>query len=145
MTAPSRTARRRAALARAAAALLAALALSGCVLYSGEVSSSDTLAGGGNVSTSFVSAEGSDERQLATGGTGDVDVITIVSAAEGTLTVDLLDPTGAVVFSVSNRSREPVTRSDTVPTDAEGILRYRITATGARNGSFQLLYQRAAP
>ncbi|MBC8161031.1 MAG: hypothetical protein H7Z42_07410 [Roseiflexaceae bacterium] len=124
--------------------LLLALALSGCMLVSGELSSADTPAQGGNVSTSFVSAEGAETRVLATGEAGELDVITIVSADQGTLTVELLDPAGSVIYAVSSRPSEPVTKTGRVPTDANGQLRYRVSATTARNGSFQILYQRAS-
>ena len=123
-------------------ALAVIFALSGCMLVSGELTSADTPAAGGNLSTSFVSAEGSETRTLETGSAGNVDVITIVSADEGTLTVELLDPAGSVIYAVSSRPREPVTKSGSVPTDDVGRLRYRVSATGARNGGLQILYQR---
>ena len=125
-------------------ALAVIFALSGCMLVSGELTSADTPAAGGNLSTSFVSAEGSETRTLETGSAGNVDVITIVSADEGTLTVELLDPAGSVIYAVSSRPREPVTKSGSVPTDDVGRLRYRVSATGARNGGLQILYQRGS-
>ena len=125
------------------AAVLLALSLSGCMLMSGELTSADTPPTGGNVSTSFVSAEGVDTRTLETGAAGTLNVITIVSADQGSLTVELLDPNGSVVYAVTSRPQEPVTRSGSVPTNDAGELRYRVSATGARNGTFQILYQRA--
>lgn len=118
------------------------LLLSGCMLISGELTSADTPVVGGNVSTSFVSAEGGETRTLETGQAGDLNVITIVTANQGALTVELLDPNGSVVYAITSRPQEPVTKSGIVPTDTQGRLRYRLNAVGARNGSLQILYQR---
>ena len=79
-----------------------------------------------------------------TSAAGKLNVITIVSADQGALTIELLDPNGAVVYAVSSRPQTPVTKSGDVSTDAQGRLRYRVRATGARNGSFQILYQRTS-
>lgn len=123
-------------------ALAAVLLLSNCMLASGELTSIDTPQDAGNVSTSFVSAEGSDTRSITTSAAGKLNVITIVSADQGVLTIELLDSSGAVVYAVSSRPQTPVTKSGDVSTDVQGRLRYRVRATGARNGSFQILYQR---
>lgn len=120
-----------------------ALALSGCMLVSGERVSADTQAAGGNISASFVSAEGTETRTLATGTPGQLEVIAIVSVDRGELRLDILDPNGSVVFSVQGRPQEQVTRSGSVPTDAEGNLYYRVVTQGARNGNYQILYQRS--
>ena len=122
--------------------LLVAFVLSSCMLASGEVTSADTPAAGGNVSVSFVSAEGADTRSLNTGRAGTLNVITIVSADQGSLTVELLDPSNSVIYAVTSRPGEPVTKSGSVATDSSGQVRYRVSATGARNGNYQILYQR---
>ncbi len=122
--------------------LVLGLLLSGCMIASGEQTSSDTPENGGNLSTTFVSAEGSEERTLSTGAPGELNVITIVTVSQGSLQIELLDPQGSVIYAVQGRPQEQVTKSGNVPTDAEGRLRYRVSATGARNGGFQILYQR---
>lgn len=121
---------------------LAALLLGGCMLVSGEQGSSDVQPDSGNVSSSFVSAEGSQERSLATGRGGTFNVITIVAVQQGDLRVEVLDPSGSVVLAVQGRPNEQVTRTGSVPSDAQGNLRYRVSARGARDGSYQLLFQR---
>jgi hypothetical protein len=121
-----------------------ALLLSGCLLTSGERLSADTLADGGNISTSFIGAEGSDERSAETGAPGaKLNAIVIVQAERGGLRVELLNADGNVAFSVQSRPDEQVTRRGDVITDAQGRLRYRVIAQGARNGGYQVLYQRA--
>ena len=123
--------------------LLCALLLSGCMLMSGGRTSADTLPDGGNVSASFVGADGRDEQAVETGAPRSAfNTIVIVEAARGELQVELLNGDGSVAFAVKGRPDEAVTRSGSVTTDDVGQLRYRVTATGARNGSYQLLYQR---
>jgi|GEM_PF-761896 len=119
-----------------------ALLLSGCLLVSGEQSAADPHPTGGNLSTSFVSAEGDDLRTLATGaGPTVVNVILIVSIQQGELRLEVLDPKDSVVLAIDAQPDESVTKSGNVPTDDQGNLRYRVVARGARNGSFQLLYE----
>jgi len=138
MTAPNRMA----SYLRLGSFIALALLLSGCMLVSGERTAQDAQPAGGNVTTAFVSAEGSDQRLFAIGGPQrKVHVIGIVTVESGDLTVELLDPAGAVVFSIGSRPDESITRSGDVPLDSQGRLTYRVRATGARNGSFQLLYQ----
>lgn len=116
--------------------------LSGCMLISGERTAQDAQSAGGNVTTTFVSAEGSEQRSFAIGGPArEVQVIGIVAVDSGDLTVELLAPDGSVAFAIGSRPGEPVTRSGNVSLDDQGRLSYRVRATGARNGSFQLLYQ----
>jgi hypothetical protein len=123
--------------------LIIALLLSGCMLMSGERTSADTLLDGGNVSASFVGADGQQEQAVETGAVrAAFNTIVIVEAERGELQVELLNSDGSVAFAVKGRPDEAVTRSGSVTTDDNGRLRYRITATGARNGSYQLLYQR---
>ena len=121
-----------------------ALLLSGCLLTSGERPSTDALPDGGNVSSTFVGADGSGERTVETGATGaTMNAIVIVQAERGELRLELLNPDGNVAFSVQARPDEQVTRRGDVLTDEQGRLRYRVIAQGARNGGYQVLYQRA--
>lgn len=116
--------------------------LSGCLLMSGETTTIDLQEGAGNVSTRFVSAEGTDLRnhQVAAAGV-ELQVIAIVAVESGDLALDLLDPSGSVVFSVAARPGAQITRSGLVPADEQGRLRYRVTARGARDGNYQLFFQ----
>jgi hypothetical protein len=118
--------------------------LSGCLLTSGERPSMDALPDGGNVSTTFVGATGNAERTIETGASGAImNAIVIVQAERGELRIELLNPDGNVAFSVQARPDEQVTRRGDVLTDDQGRLRYRVSAQGARNGGYQVLYQRA--
>jgi hypothetical protein len=121
-----------------------ALLLTGCLLTSGERPSMDALPDGGNVSSTFVGANGNGERTVETGANGaTMNAIVIVQAERGELRLELLNPDGNVAFSVQARPDEQVTRRGDVLTDAQGRLRYRVIAQGARNGGYQVLYQRA--
>ena len=116
--------------------------LSGCMLISGEATTIDQQGRAGNLSTQFVSAEGSEERTFqASEVNGQLQVIAIVAVESGDLSIDLLDPSGSVVFSVAARPGAQITRSGLVPTDATGKLRYRVVTRGVRNGNYQLLFQ----
>ena len=121
-----------------------ALLLSGCLLVSGERSSTDSLADGGNISSSFVGADGISERTVETGaGAANLSAILIVQAERGELQLELLNADGSIALAVKSRPDEQVTRQGSVRTDDSGRLRYRVIANGARNGSHQVLYQRA--
>jgi len=121
-----------------------AILLSGCLLTSGERPSVDVLPDGGNVSTTFVGADGNGERTVETGANSTtMNAIVIVQADRGELRLELLNPDGNVAFSVQARPDEQVTRRGDVSTDEQGRLRYRVIAQGARNGGYQVLYQRA--
>jgi hypothetical protein len=121
-----------------------ALLLSGCLVVSGERASADNLPAGGNLSSSFVGADGVSERTVDTGATAaTMNAIVIVQAERGELQVELLNPDGSIAFAVKGRPDEQVTRQGSVKTDDRGRLRYRVVASGARNGSYQVLYQRA--
>ena len=121
-----------------------ALLLSGCMLISGERPSADALPDGGNISNTFVGADGSAERTIDTGANGaTMNAIVIVQAERGELRLELLNPDGNVAFSVQARPDEQVTRRGDVLTNAQGRLRYRVIAQGARNGGYQVLYQKA--
>ncbi|MFL5804679.1 MAG: hypothetical protein ACJ8CR_23405 [Roseiflexaceae bacterium] len=109
---------------------------------SGEQSTTDTQATGGNFNTTFVSAEGGREQTFQTdAGPATLNVIASVRVQQGELRLELLDPNGAVVISVQGRPDEQITKIGKVPTDNEGNLHYRVIARGARNGGFQVLYQ----
>jgi hypothetical protein len=91
-----------------------------------------------------VGAEGSDERSVETGAaSATLNAIVIVEAERGELRVELLNRDGNVAFAVQSRPDEQVTRRGDVLTDDQGRLRYRVIAQGARNGGYQVLYQRA--
>jgi hypothetical protein len=121
-----------------------ALMLSGCLLTSGERPSMDVLPDGGNVSNTFVGATGNAERTIETGAnSAKMNAIVIVQAERGELRLELLNPDGNVVFSVQARPDEQVAHRGDVLTDEQGRLRYRVIAQGARNGGYQVLYQRA--
>lgn len=123
-----------------------AFLLSGCMLMSGAQDSADVIADGGNISASFVGADGRTERTLNVGMPGAaLSATVIVQAERGELQVELLNPDGGVAFAVRGRPQESVSRVGTVTTDAEGLLRYRVQAVGARNGSYQVFFERAAP
>jgi len=117
--------------------------LGGCLLTSGERPSMDALPDGGNVSSTFVGADGNAERTVETGANGAImNAIVIVQAERGELRLELLNPDGNVAFAVQARPDEQVTRRGDVRTDAQGRLRYRVIAQGARKGGYQVLYQR---
>ncbi len=124
------------------ACLLLPWLLGGCLLVSGERSSVDNQEFSGNLSSDFVSAEGSTMRDLqVAAGPVDVQVIVIVAVESGDLHIDVLDAAGSVVFSVAGEPARQVTRSSIVRADEGGNIRYRVSAQGARNGSYQILYQ----
>lgn len=118
------------------------LLLSGCLLVSGERSSTDRESGSGNLSASFVSAEGVELRTLQVAdGPADVQVIAIVEVESGDLQLDVFDARGSLAFSVASKPASQITRSGVVPADAQGQISYRISARSARYGSYQLLFQ----
>jgi hypothetical protein len=120
----------------------AAVALSGCLLISGEQTSLDLAEGGGNVLTTFVSAEGGEVRAIETGAPGaELQVIAVVEAVSGDLQLSLIDADGSVAFTVAARPAVQVTRSGGVRADEQGLVRYRVQAQGARDGMFQLFVQ----
>lgn len=118
--------------------------LSGCLLISGEQSRFDQQDTNGTVATTFVSAEGSEIRTITVADTIiTVEVIVTVSVDSGDLRVDLLQPDGSVAFTVKGHPTEQVTHTSQIETDTQGRIRYRVYAKGARNGSFQVLFQSA--
>ena len=112
------------------------------MLASGERVANDVQAGGGTLSASFVSAEGSADRTIdAAPGVREAQIVATIDVESGALGIDLLQPDGSVRFSIDGRPNDRVTRSGSVPLDDQGRLHYRVRATGARNGSYQILYQ----
>jgi len=74
-------------------------------------------ADGGNVSSTFVGADGNGERTVETGANGaTMNAIVIVQAERGELRLELLNPDGNVAFSVQARPDEQVTRRGDVLT-----------------------------
>ncbi len=115
------------------------------MMTSGEQSSVDAQPAGGNFSTTFVSAEGEEVRTLATnGGAAPLNVTVIIEVEQGELRLEMLSPEGVVVFAVQGRPGEQreVVRSGVIEANAQGELRYRLVARSARNGGYQVLYQR---
>ena len=97
---PSRMARRPALVALACLAGMVLL-LSGCMIISGGRNSSDTLPDGGNISATFVGADGNTEQTLDTGAVrATLNAIVIVRAERGELQVELLNADGSVEFGV---------------------------------------------
>lgn len=131
---------------RGLAALLCCLALlftQACMLVSGDRVSSDAQPAGGNVTRTFIGAEGDEEYELLVGaGAASLQVIVIVEAQQGEAIVEVLQPGGSVALSVRSRPGEQISRSGTVLVDDTGTLRYRVFARGARDGGYQILYQR---
>jgi hypothetical protein len=112
------------------------------MLVSGEATTIDLAGGVGNLSSTFVSAEGSEERTVqVSDGPAELQVIAIVAIESGDLELELLQPDGAQAFAVAGRPDTQVTRSSVVRSDAAGMVRYRISARGARNGGYQLFFQ----
>ncbi len=131
-------------LRRLACAVGALLLLSSCMLSSGLRTTTDTRADAGNTSTSFVGAEGSEQQFLEIGSPNTrYNVIVTVEVQTGELTLEVLDgASGVVGLSVQARPDVQVTRSGSVVTDERGRLYYRVLTRGARDGSYQILYQR---
>ncbi len=132
-----------AALIRMLCVVLVLPWLTGCLLISGGQQSTDRVIDAGNVTVQFVSAEGTETRQVqAADGASELDVTVYARAERGQLRIEVLDPQNSVRLVVEGTPEERVSRT-TVQTDAEGMLRFRIIATGAQRGGFQLLYQPA--
>ncbi len=117
--------------------------LSGCILMSGAQQSADRAEDAGNVTVQFVSAEGTEVRQVQVANAASRLGVTVFARAErGRLRIEILDPQGSAVLVVEGTPDEQVGRA-TVATDTQGMLHYRIRATGAQHGGFQILYQPA--
>jgi hypothetical protein len=115
--------------------------LSGCFLIAGAQQSSDSTPDGGNISVSFVSADGTEIRSVPTGFMAQpLDVTVSARTNTGQFRIEILGPQDDAVLVLDAQPGEQYKR-DTVMTDASGAFRYRIRATGAQNGEFQILYQ----
>lgn len=122
-------------------ALFSVLSLSGCFLISGANQSADSTGEGGNVYVSFVSAEGNDTRVVQTNFPAQtLDLTVFVRNERGQIRIEVLDDRGSVALSVEGTAQEQV-RPGQVRTNAAGEFRYRVRATGAQRGEFQILYQ----
>lgn len=116
-----------------------ALLLAGCLLISGEQTTVSLQGSAANILTTFVSAEGSDEYRVpALPANTEAQAIVIVAVESGDVQIDLIQPDGSVSFVLASRPGAQVTRSGPIRSDAEGQIRYRITARGARNGEIQI-------
>lgn len=119
------------------------LFLQACMLASGERVSTDLRPDAGNVTRTFLGAEGSDVYAVPLGDGGALlQVIAILELQQGEMRLELLNAGGSVAFAVQSRPGDQVSRSGTVRLDENGTLRYRVVARGARDGSYQILYQR---
>jgi len=115
--------------------------LSGCLLISGPVESTDNTPEGGNVYVGFVSAEGVETRVVQTPFVSQRLAITVFARNErGQMRIEILDENGSVAFSIEGQAQDQ-TRPGVVETNAVGEFRYRVRATGAQRGEFQILYQ----
>jgi hypothetical protein len=110
------------------------------MLMSGKQELIDTLPSSGNISTSFISAEGVKDGTISVG-TARVNVIMWVQVQQGEIRLELLDSANTVALSLQSRPGEQITKVGEVLTDERGQLPYRITAQGARDGSYEVLYQ----
>lgn len=116
---------------------------SACMLVSGDRVSMDIQPDGGNVTRTFLGAEGNEEHTLAIGGGATtLQVIVILEAQQGEVLLEVLNAGGSVAFAVRSRPGDQVSRSGLVQLDATGTLQYRVYAHGARDGGYQILYQR---
>ena len=77
------------------AALLLIPLLSGCLLISGEQTINGPLAGTGHLSTTFVSAEGGEERTVTVSdANANLHAIVLITLDTGDLQIDVLQPDG---------------------------------------------------
>jgi hypothetical protein len=117
--------------------------LQACMLASGERTSTDVRPDAGNVTCTFLGAEGSEVYTVPLGDGGALlQVIAILELQQGEMRLELLNAGGSVAFAVQSRPGDQVSRSGMVRLDENGVLRYRVVARGARDGGYQILYQR---
>lgn len=115
--------------------------LSGCLLVSGQTLTGDSTADGGNVYVDFVSAEGTDTHEVQTNFVErQLEVLVSARTERGQLRVEILDANDSVALVLDAQPSEQW-RQGIVTTDGEGNFRYRVRATGAQRGTFQILYQ----
>ncbi|MGQ9829297.1 MAG: hypothetical protein ACUVSW_15675 [Roseiflexus sp.] len=122
---------------------VALLFLQACMLVSGEQASVDVRTDAGNVTRTFLGAEGSTEHAVHIGDGGSfLQVIVILELQQGEMHLEMLNAGGSVAFVVQSRPGDQVSRSGMVRLDENGMLRYRVFARGARDGGYQILYRR---
>ncbi len=115
--------------------------LTGCFLISGPVESTDNTPDGGNVYVGFVSADGEEIRTVTTNFPNQTLEVTVFAQNQrGQMRLEIMDVQNSVSLSVEGQAEEQA-RVATVRTNAAGEFRYRVRATGAQRGSFQILYQ----
>lgn len=123
--------------------LLAMLLLPACMLVSGDRLSADVRPDSGNVTRTFLGAEGTEEYAIPVGdGAAMLQTIVILELQQGEMRLDMLNAGGSVAFTVQSRPGDQVSRTGAVRLDETGTLRYRIVTRGARDGRYQILYQR---
>lgn len=123
--------------------ILASLFLAACMLISGDRLSADVRPDSGNVTRTFLGAEGSEEYAIPVGnGAAKVQTIVILEVQQGEMRLEMLNAGGSVAFAVQSRPGDQVSRAGVVRLDETGTLRYRVTTRGARDGGYQILYQR---
>ncbi len=128
---------------RAIVFVAAAAALAGCGIGSGERSTRDGDAQSGNLTTTFLGFEGTSTRDFAPDTVAATYAVIVVTEIErGELRIEVLDATGAVVISSQPRAGAQASASGSVRSGADGVVRYRVSGRGARNGGFQILYTR---
>ncbi len=124
-----------------ASAWLLALSLSGCLLIAGQQASIDVTADGGNVYATFVSADGVEVRSVATEFRNQPLTVNVSArTAQGQLGIEVLNPDDSVAFVVDAQVEDQFNRG-TVTTNGAGEFRYRVRASGAQDGEFQILFQ----
>ncbi len=115
--------------------------LTGCLLMSGPRETSDRVAEGGNVKVEFVSADGSEVRTIqGADGPATLAVTVFAQAEHGQLRIEVLDPQGSQTLVLEGIPSQAVGQA-TVQTDAQGRFRYRVIATGAQRGGYEILFQ----
>lgn len=115
--------------------------LSGCLLVSGQTQTGDSTDDGGNVYVDFVSAEGTETRTVQTNFVArSLEVLVSARTEQGQLRVEILDANDSVALVLDAQPSEQW-RQGIVTTDDAGSFRYRIRASGAQRGAFQILYQ----
>lgn len=123
--------------------LLAMLLLPACMLVSGDRLSADVRPDSGNVTRTFLGAEGTEEYAIPVGDSAAMlRTIVILELQQGEMRLDMLNAGGSVAFTVQSRPGDQVSRTGAVRLDEAGTLRYRIVTRGARDGRYQILYQR---
>ncbi len=123
--------------------VLALLFLPACMLVSGDRASTDVRPDAGNVTRTFLGAEGSEEYAIPIGsGATTLQTIVIVELQQGEMRLEMLNAGGSVAFAVQSRPGDQVSRAGAIRLDETGTLRYRVITRGARDGGYQILYQR---